>query len=102
MSKTIFLSSSESGLGICQSDLDHDNHDQHGYGDSIPSDLRCRICDNVFKDPRTLNCLHSFCLQCLINENFGQDSSIPFWSGPEGINYEWKGKCIMVVECFRM
>ncbi|TMW49834.1 hypothetical protein DOY81_005074, partial [Sarcophaga bullata] len=48
-----------------------------------PDDLRCKICDELFKDPRSLNCLHSFCFQCIVNENFKQDVSIPFWSQPQ-------------------
>uniref|UniRef100_W8BND0 Tripartite motif-containing protein 45 n=1 Tax=Ceratitis capitata TaxID=7213 RepID=W8BND0_CERCA len=53
-------------------------------------DLKCRICNNVFQDPRTLNCLHSFCFQCLVDENFKQDSSIPFWSQPGAEEHDWK------------
>ncbi|KAM7353406.1 uncharacterized protein ACRADG_005479 isoform 2-T2 [Cochliomyia hominivorax] len=48
-----------------------------------PDDLRCNICNELFKDPRSLNCLHSFCFQCIVNENFKQDASIPFWSQPQ-------------------
>lgn len=36
---------------------------------TFPEDLKCSICMDVFTDPRTLHCLHSFCLQCLVNEN---------------------------------
>ena len=27
--------------------------------------LSCNICHNTLEDPRTLSCLHSFCLKCL-------------------------------------
>ncbi|XP_055837604.1 tripartite motif-containing protein 45 [Episyrphus balteatus] len=56
----------------------------------IPDDLQCGICHEAFKDPRTLFCLHSFCFQCLVDENFKQDSSIPFWSQPNQNDYDWK------------
>ncbi|XP_030382223.1 tripartite motif-containing protein 45 [Scaptodrosophila lebanonensis] len=42
---------------------------------SFPEDLKCGICLDVFTDPRTLNCLHSFCFQCLADENFKQDAA---------------------------
>lgn len=48
-----------------------------------PDDLKCKICNELFNDPRSLNCLHSFCFQCIVNENFKQDASIPFWSQPQ-------------------
>lgn len=32
-----------------------------------PEELQCKICLNLLKDPRILDCLHSFCLQCLID-----------------------------------
>ena len=25
----------------------------------------CQYCDNIYKDPRILSCLHSYCLQCI-------------------------------------
>uniref|UniRef100_A0A0A1WSU3 Tripartite motif-containing protein 45 n=1 Tax=Zeugodacus cucurbitae TaxID=28588 RepID=A0A0A1WSU3_ZEUCU len=56
----------------------------------FPDDLKCRICNEIFRDPRTLNCLHSFCFQCLVDENFKQDSSIPFWSQPGAEDHDWK------------
>ena len=30
-----------------------------------PQSLQCRLCFNVFKEPKILECLHSFCRKCL-------------------------------------
>ncbi|KAH8325533.1 hypothetical protein KR067_001082 [Drosophila pandora] len=38
-------------------------------------DLKCGICLDVYTDPRTLHCLHSFCLQCLVSENFRDENT---------------------------
>ncbi|XP_013106227.2 uncharacterized protein LOC106086205 [Stomoxys calcitrans] len=44
----------------------------------IPSSLTCEICYEILKDPRCLNCLHTFCLECLVEESFRQDGNNPF------------------------
>ncbi|XP_061394534.1 E3 ubiquitin-protein ligase TRIM45-like, partial [Musca vetustissima] len=54
----------------------------------LPEMLLCTLCNDIFKDPRCLNCLHTFCLECLVEESFKQDdeevteeeSSNPFTS----------------------
>ncbi|XP_058980717.1 uncharacterized protein LOC105262023 isoform X2 [Musca domestica] len=49
----------------------------------IPPILLCSLCKEIFKDPRCLNCLHTFCLECIVEESFKQDEeecSNPFIS----------------------
>lgn len=38
----------------------------------IDDKLKCPLCKNAFSDPRVLDCLHSFCFQCLCNESDGK------------------------------
>lgn len=49
---------------------------QESYGQSIRNfdpksnlddQYKCSICKNVFSEPRILDCLHSFCVKCLVN-----------------------------------
>ncbi|WAR31330.1 RN207-like protein [Mya arenaria] len=35
--------------------------------------LQCKLCNNIYEDPRLLDCLHSFCSVCL--DSYHQDSS---------------------------
>ena len=37
---------------------------------SIFDDLKCSICLEFLKNPRTLNCQHSFCTKCLERKVF--------------------------------
>ena len=36
---------------------------------ATPSTAKCSSCSNLFKDPRMLPCLHTFCLQCIQKES---------------------------------
>lgn len=40
----------------------------------------CKICNNILNDPRTLNCLHTFCCQCLAHLDVTNDlQNNKFW-----------------------
>lgn len=46
----------------------------------FPLSLYCKICSNVLSDPRTLDCLHSFCVQCLARLDASNDlQNNQFW-----------------------
>ncbi len=34
----------------------------------------CKMCNNILNDPRTLNCLHTFCLECLCSLDTSNES----------------------------
>lgn len=45
-----------------------------------PLSFYCKICNNVLSDPRTLDCLHSFCLECLAKLDASTDlQNNQFW-----------------------
>lgn len=40
----------------------------------------CKICNNILNDPRTLNCLHTFCCECLARLDASNDlQNNQFW-----------------------
>lgn len=45
-----------------------------------PLSFYCKICNEILNDPRTLDCLHSFCLQCLMRLDVSNDlQNNQFW-----------------------
>lgn len=40
--------------------------------------LTCFICFEIYKDPKTLPCLHSFCKDCIINLSQGTDGKYSY------------------------
>lgn len=45
-----------------------------------PLSFYCKICNNVLSDPRTLDCLHTFCMQCLARLDASNDlQNNQFW-----------------------
>lgn len=49
-----------------------------------PEELQCKICLNLLKDPRILDCLHSFCLQCLIDMDSFNSHGSNHWRNLSG------------------
>lgn len=46
----------------------------------VEDKFKCGICKMPFTDPRVLDCLHSFCLQCLLEADSQKNSnSAYFW-----------------------
>lgn len=37
----------------------------HSFGHKLDELLKCPVCLDVFREPRTLCCLHTFCTECL-------------------------------------
>lgn len=51
---------------------------KHDY--KYPLSYYCNICNNTLSDPRTLDCLHSFCMQCLARLDATNDlQNNQFW-----------------------
>ncbi|XP_020910758.1 E3 ubiquitin-protein ligase TRIM71 [Exaiptasia diaphana] len=39
------------------------------FANNLERELTCSICDEIFTNPKTLKCLHSFCLKCISDWN---------------------------------
>ncbi|XP_072541253.1 E3 ubiquitin-protein ligase TRIM45 [Salminus brasiliensis] len=66
----------------------HGNGNGNGNGNLSNSRAVCRVCDRMFREPKILPCLHTFCADCIRQiEPFsvlGADRRRP-WSGDEGL-----------------
>lgn len=53
----------------------------------LPERFKCGVCLNVLNDPRVLDCLHTFCLDCLYGiENTNQSKSVSHKANAPGNN----------------
>lgn len=70
-----------------------------------PLAFYCKICNKILDDPRVLDCLHSFCFQCLLQLDASSDlQNNQFWrkiSDDSSCKYEWFGKgFVWIIEVF--
>ena len=52
---------------------------------TTPKELECTLCHEMFRNPKTLDCLHSFCLQCLeslVQKSYSMKPSCPICRTP--------------------
>lgn len=47
-----------------------------GESDSVSGQFRCKFCNEVLRDPRVLDCLHTFCMECLFEFETSAKSSV--------------------------
>lgn len=62
-----------------------------GISRFLESKYKCHVCKNVISDPRVLECLHSFCCNCLIElEAIEYGTVNQFWSKPtDESEHDW-------------
>lgn len=68
-----------------------------------PLSFYCKLCNNLLNDPRTLDCLHSFCMQCLSRLDASNDlQNNQFWrkiSGNSDTSCEWLAVSNFLCRC---
>lgn len=39
----------------------------NSFLEALDLQLKCTLCKGIFVDPKTLSCLHNYCLGCIVN-----------------------------------
>ncbi|KAK7913694.1 hypothetical protein WMY93_013905 [Mugilogobius chulae] len=63
------------------------NSDKVQNGPNVNSRAVCNVCNRMFRDPKILPCLHSFCSDCIAQlEPFSRDGAGTQGTGPAGLS----------------
>lgn len=62
--------------------------------EKVREQITCAICLSLFEDPRTLSCLHTYCMKCLVN---ALKKTVPLQQG--GVAAGNGGKIIQCPAC---
>lgn len=53
--------------------------------DSVNDQFRCKFCNEILRDPRVLDCLHTFCMECLFEFETSAKSSVKVSLAPSSM-----------------
>lgn len=62
-----------------------DNHNIKPETDKINDEFKCKFCHETLRDPRVLDCLHTFCMECLFEFETSTKSSVKVNLAPNPI-----------------